>query len=335
MNMLGYTIKQMSYAYATLVMIDYKYVIGAISLSQSLMKSESKYDTICMVTPDIDTCYVELLKPHFTHVVHVPYINIQTKPFKSEKRKSIYQKWINKSYTKLNIMNLDNYDKVCWLDSDMVIINNIDHLFQLTTPIGVFSNHWFDHIEPKYNNRNFVSCNFYKKYNELDIIPHDLINKSLNNNGFVASGNLFIINPSRKELSEMLVAITADTSFGFNCASGGDEQALCYYQSVIKNRDWTCLKLGYNVIPWKLDESLGNAKPYILHFNMENKPWDINSHSWEDVNIWWAYANLNYNIKPLCSILNIKHKNINDDLCMCIIFKTKHVGNTIACPIHN
>ena len=46
-----------SCAYVTLVMINPMYTIGAITLAQSLKKTETKYDIVCMVTNDIyDEC---------------------------------------------------------------------------------------------------------------------------------------------------------------------------------------------------------------------------------------------------------------------------------------
>lgn len=317
-------------AYATLVMINHKYVIGAITLAQSLKKTNTIYDIICMVTPDIDIKYTQLLSKYFTHIYTIPYVEIVTKSFRSEKRKQVYGSWINKSYTKLSVMNLDNYDKICWLDSDMIIINNIDHLFQLQTPVGIFSNHWFDHIKPNSNNINPKSCNFYSDIKTNQEIPYKLIHTALNNNGFVASGNLMVLTPNKKEFKEMIDMLKSKHVFGFNCASGGDEQGICYYQSIIKKRNWTCLKHGYNVIPWKLRETLHKQKPYIIHFNMVPKPWDSNK--WIDTEIWWAYAYTIDDIHNICQILNITYDRIKHKECIfCSLLGVKNYHDILKC----
>ena len=180
------------HAYATLVMGDPKYIAGAIALSTSLKLTHISYDIICLITPDIFT-YSDLLREYFTSVIVVDYIKISTKPFKSHKRNNMYN-WINKSYTKFAIMELIQYEKVCFIDADSVVSNNIDHLFKLTTPVGVFSNHWFDTIRPteKFNTK---TCNYYIDVNPLDQITPNLVHQSLTKNGFAASGNLLILSP--------------------------------------------------------------------------------------------------------------------------------------------
>jgi alpha-N-acetylglucosamine transferase len=325
-------------AYVTLVMLNPKYTIGAITLAQSLKMTNTKFDIVCMVTPDIfeNVPIYNILLEHFTHIIKVDYVQFKTKPF-LDKRKDTYQ-WIDKSYTKLSVMLLDQYEKVCMLDSDMIITNNIDHLFELQTPIGVFSNHWFDHIKPlvtssdcnlKYkfnNNLKSKSCNYYWHIKPLDQISPTLIHKALTCNGFVASGNLLVLTPNKNEFKEMINILINKQPFGFNCSSGADEQSICYYQSIIKKRSWTCLMIGYNVVPWKLRETLMfHQKPFIIHFNMTPKPWEMNRGKYIDIEIWWAYANSILNIREICLNVMIEYDTkFQIDYCpFCIILKKK------------
>jgi hypothetical protein len=158
----------------------------------------------------------------------------------------------------------------------------------------------------------------------MDISPYELItpaiiHNALSNNGFVSSGNLIVLKPDKQEFDEMISVLYNLQPFGFNCSSGCDEQSICYYQSIIKKRNWTCLKQPYNVIPWKLKETLllsniqklkqstlinGSEelhyKPYVIHFNMTPKPWETNRNKWIDNEIWWAYAMSIPNIKQIC-----------------------------------
>jgi lipopolysaccharide biosynthesis glycosyltransferase len=313
------------FAYTTLVMLDYKYIIGAIVMAQSLKKTNTNCDIVCLATPDIyeNKMMTDILYQHFTHVLKVDYIQLKTKEFKSKKRKDTYGKWIDKSYTKLSAMLLDQYEKVCILDSDMIITNNIDHLFNLQSPIGVFSNHWFDNVIPRIVNTK--TCNFYKDILPLTYITPSVIHKALNQNGFVASGNIMVLTPSKDEFKEMVGILKRKQPFGFNCSSGADEQSICYYQSIIKKRNWTCLKQPYNVVPWKLTETLHpNQKPYVIHFNMTPKPWEMKRGSWDDIEIWWAYANIIPNIKEICLKLNLSQNNFNLGYCpYCNISKKK------------
>ena len=318
------------HAYATLVMGDPKYIAGAIALSTSLKLTHVSYDIICLITPDIFT-YSDLLREYFTSVIVVDYIKISTKPFKSHKRNNMYN-WINKSYTKFAIMELIQYEKVCFIDADSVVSNNIDHLFKLTTPVGVFSNHWFDTMRPteKFNTK---TCNYYIDVNPLDQITPNLVHQSLTKNGFAASGNLLILSPNKSELKEMLENATVLEPFGFNCSSGGDEQLICYYQSIIKKRNWTCLKQPYNVVPWKLKETLlTGQKPYIIHFNMTPKPWNTERLKWIDNEIWWEYVRCASKIDSVLKKLNIEYKDVKLPYCpFCyIINKNKPKKNIVS-----
>lgn len=327
------------YAYVTLVMIDPKYVIGAITLAQSLKKTNTKHDIICMVTPDITGTPFNILLDHFTYVITVNYVQIKTKLFKSEKRNNIYGNWIDNSYTKFSAMLLDKYEKVCLLDSDMIVTNNIDHLFSLPAPVGVFSNHWFDKVIPKKYSKK--SCNYYMNIHPVDknfkitnAITPELMYKALTQNGFVASGNIMVLESNKSEFEEMISIIKKIQPFGLNCSSGGDEQSICYYQSLIKKRNWTCLKHAYNVIPWKLNETLlPGQKPYVLHYNMTPKPWNNIRYNWLDNAIWWAVAKSIPNIKKICFKLCIPYINFKYTYCpYCNILSKKLNHDIFKCP---
>jgi lipopolysaccharide biosynthesis glycosyltransferase len=349
------TTKITQYAYVTLVMINPKYIIGAVTLAKSLKLSNTKNDIICMVTSDIYNSieYRKILLNHFNYVIEVNYLSFNTNPFKTKKHQNMY-KWIDKSYTKLTAMKLEQYEKVCLLDCDMVITNNIDHLFKLETPIGVFSNQYFDNIDPKHTNIDLQNFNCKKKiiinnleknhfYKNISIgktgdyyqnikpfkkISPDLIKKALYNNGFVVSGNIIIIKPSIAEFHEMKDIIYKLQPFGFNCSSGGDEQCISYYQSIIKSRSWTCLKQPYNVVPWKLKATLlKNQKPFIIHYNKIPKPWDINRNKWVDNEIWWNYFISIYEHKQICIDLKINFIDYKLDYCPYCYILNKQKNN--------
>jgi lipopolysaccharide biosynthesis glycosyltransferase len=329
------------YAYATLVMINPKYIIGAVTLAKSLKLSNTKNDIVCMVTSDIynNVKYQKILLNHFNYVIEVNYLSFNTNPFKTKKHQNMY-KWIDKSYTKLTAMLLEQYEKVCLLDSDMIITNNIDHLFKLETPIGVFSNQYFDNIDPlqNFNNKKntFIqkTGDYYQNIKPFEKISPVLIKKALYNNGFVVSGNIIIIKPSISEFHEMKDIIYKLQPFGFNCSSGADEQCISYYQSVIKSRSWTCLKQPYNVVPWKLKATLlKNQKPFIIHYNKTPKPWNTNRNKWIDNEIWWNYFISIYEHKQICIDLKIDFIDYTISYCpYCYILKSqKKNHNLLEC----
>ena len=49
-------------------------------------------------------------------------------------KKSHVEGWVNSGYTKLQIWNLVDYDKVVYIDADTLVLQNVDELFERPTP---------------------------------------------------------------------------------------------------------------------------------------------------------------------------------------------------------
>lgn len=65
-----------SYAWVVLVMKGDAYVPGALVTAESIKRTGSKYDVVCMVTPDVTKR--DKLAIIFNKVVEVPYISAET-----------------------------------------------------------------------------------------------------------------------------------------------------------------------------------------------------------------------------------------------------------------
>jgi hypothetical protein len=129
------------FAYVSLLMKGHSYIPGLIALGASLRASGTSYDFVCMVTPDIDK---SLVLPHVTHVVEVPYLSFKTKPMRTEKQRKMYGSWMSNSYTKWTALVLEQYIRILFLDLDVVVLENLDHLFERPAPAATFSNAWAD-----------------------------------------------------------------------------------------------------------------------------------------------------------------------------------------------
>jgi alpha-N-acetylglucosamine transferase len=110
------------YAWVTYVSND-KYLQGAIVLFKSL-HSESA-DFVLMMPQGFAP---EITIPDGMTVKWVKSLEKEGKLY----LRSNYKHAINK----IHIWTLDQYDKVCWLDTDMLVLKNIDHLFDIDIPIG-------------------------------------------------------------------------------------------------------------------------------------------------------------------------------------------------------
>lgn len=112
------------YSYITLLSTN-SYTTGVIALVKSLRKTNSKYTILCLITYDISSDNIQLLIDNL-----IPYqqIEIIQHPFADELPEN--QKYKAANYTKLRIFGLYEFKKIIFLDADMIVLQNIDHLFE-------------------------------------------------------------------------------------------------------------------------------------------------------------------------------------------------------------
>lgn len=103
------------------------YWMSAVILNESLKKTNSKYNLIVAVTEDIlDTEIIEILdKYHILYVV-IPVFKYSDITIESAKQKG-FDTVLNTA-SKICIFDLNYFDKLVYLDSDSVILDNIDDL---------------------------------------------------------------------------------------------------------------------------------------------------------------------------------------------------------------
>ncbi|XP_057784949.1 putative UDP-glucuronate:xylan alpha-glucuronosyltransferase 4 [Salvia miltiorrhiza] len=124
-------------AYVTILHTSEDYVCGAIVLAQSLVQTNTTKDLILLADDNISTESIEALraagwKTHRIERVRSPY-----------SRKDAYNEW---NYSKLRIWQLKLYDKLMFIDADLIVINNIDRFFvypQLSA-VGNYQKHLFN-----------------------------------------------------------------------------------------------------------------------------------------------------------------------------------------------
>ena len=105
----------MKYLYTTLVTSN-DYIAGAVALAYSHKKYNSKYPLIIMVTDNVTNLDL-LIESGFEFII-VPYrefINHHD-----------YYFTINKFYA----FNFVDYDRILFIDADMIILNNFDYLLE-------------------------------------------------------------------------------------------------------------------------------------------------------------------------------------------------------------
>lgn len=120
---------------------------GVILTGLGLRRQNTKYKLICLVTPDVSNDIKKIIKILYDEIIVIPYIS----PLKNAEIKIISSIFspndftdennyseMCKIFTKLNIFNSNilPYDKVCFIDSDLIPIKKFDELFNINTPAG-------------------------------------------------------------------------------------------------------------------------------------------------------------------------------------------------------
>eukprot|EP00438_Fugacium_kawagutii_P026788 Skav209674 [mRNA] locus=scaffold1603:30998:32344:- [translate_table: standard] len=110
-----------------------KYVQGALALGFSLEASGTTHDRVLLHTSDLPEESLQLLGQFWT-LKEVPYI-ISAGDLHVDSDKVRFRE----VFTKLHVFNPDAvpFDKVVFLDLDMIVLRNIDELFDLRTPAGM------------------------------------------------------------------------------------------------------------------------------------------------------------------------------------------------------
>lgn len=126
------------YAIATLVMGGNGYVPAAVALAKScrVYTEERDVELVCLVTDDVT--HTEQLYSIYDNVYTVDKITAGNMPsLGGHSAMKIYH-WISDAPTKWNIFALEMYDKVLFLDADMIVLQDIYPLFSLSTPAAMF-----------------------------------------------------------------------------------------------------------------------------------------------------------------------------------------------------
>ena len=233
------------YAYVTLLYGNNIYLSGALVLGYSLMKTNTPYDRIIMVTPDVSGDYKFYLKHMYTHVQEIEYIKVNPEIFLEESTR------FNNVFTKLECLSLTQYDKIIFLDLDMIIVKNLDHLFNLNAPAACLKKHYIP---------------YGKK------IPSSMICSDKNKLIGSINAGVMLLEPNLNELNDIkndISKITQPNKYKY------PEQD---YISLRYCNKWTSITFNYNFQfgltnrVKKCHYAIDNI--YVIHYSSSNKPWN-------------------------------------------------------------
>ncbi|CAJ1960874.1 unnamed protein product [Sphenostylis stenocarpa] len=107
-------------AYVSVLHSSEAYVCGAIALAQSILQANTTFDLLLLVDKSIAPQSITALKAAGWKIQRIKRI---LSPFAE---KDAYNQW---NYSKLRLWQLTSYDKIIFVDSDLLLFDNLDHLF--------------------------------------------------------------------------------------------------------------------------------------------------------------------------------------------------------------
>ncbi|GMH01599.1 hypothetical protein Nepgr_003438 [Nepenthes gracilis] len=112
-------------AFVTFLAGNGDYVKGVVGLAKGLRKTKSIYPLVVAILPDVPEEHREILRSQgcIVHEIEPVY------PPKNQTQFAMAYYVIN--YSKLRIWNFEEYSKMIYLDGDIQVFENIDHLFDM------------------------------------------------------------------------------------------------------------------------------------------------------------------------------------------------------------
>ncbi len=231
------------YAYVTVLYGNNIYLTGAIVVGYTLMKTNTALDRVILVTPDVSDEYKLYLADVFTHVIDIEYTKVSSEIFSEQNTR------FRDVFTKLESLGLTQYDKIILLDLDMIIAQNIDHLFKLSAPAACLKR-------------------FYVPYGKP--IPASMICQGKKLVGSINAG-LMLLKPDLEEWDLIKKDIVQDKQINKYKYPEQDYLSLRYCGK------WTSITFNYNFqfgltnrvkkCHYKIDDI------YVIHYSSSYKPW--------------------------------------------------------------
>ena len=213
-----------NYAITTLLFGGDGYLPGVLLLGSSIRKvipkEYKKYITLCcMVTNDVSLEARALISNIYDRVIEVEYLQIPPHLIKHNilRMRDVY----SKTFTKLRIYEMTDYDKVLFMDSDMLVLKkDIVSLFNLNTPAVIFmgkvGNTPQDRYFKEFKENGKLFKQFQNKYCQWNknmkgntqlhgnLIPYNNYENEKSSNGMNIETSVLLIKPSKYMMNEVI-----------------------------------------------------------------------------------------------------------------------------------
>ncbi len=239
-------------AYVTLLSTR-SYLDGVLVLNYSLKKVQSKYPLICLLSQGIEENVLMKLRQ-----AGIEYILLDSKVYDGvldtncKSSNWDFSSW-NYTFDKLYIWGLTQFEKIVFIDSDMVVFKNLDHLFERKDFTASLAGVLFP----------------------------------TNHNIRIMNSGLMVLTPS-KDIEKSLVELAGEVISNMHTKGlpVGDQDVInAYVPNWFENKE-LILDDGYNLYAHYLQYYMrheqysfkSDDKPiYVVHYVGSEKPWMINS----------------------------------------------------------
>ncbi len=234
------------------------YLDGVLILNENLKELHSKYPLLCLINDSISEKTIQTLE-----YFNISYQKIEQISYETEDEEHPHWRF---TFDKLNVFSLTKFEKIVVLDVDILILQNIDSLFEFPTPSMARDYPW---KPDKFSSGIMVVSPNQKDYNALKelVLKNDLQHQKI--------GDQDIINQHFKKIHELSRAYNVSRQVLTYKGKFYD-----YYQQKIINQylvhefvkemdDMVILHYAGQLKPFMLEEHFHDIYSYQYAFYME------------------------------------------------------------------
>lgn len=278
--------KTEKYAICMIIFKNQLYLVGACLSAWVHRKFISQYNLKIELIAIVDSYiynYKNELDKYFDNVICIDMIKIKLNPQYRVIDK--YSDWMSLSPSKWNILNLDQWDKILFVDTDILPIDEkFYHIFNFNTPAIMIKGN--NSIE----NTIADSKLFLPNASEILLEEYPKISTQLKNS---LDAGIILIKPNKKLFNEYLnfLSICEGTNgYISKYDSGVDETTLLLFFVFYKKIPVHIIPYSYVPIPWEKNPyNLNNVRG--INFLSMIKPWvKLPIIQFADENIWHIIA---------------------------------------------
>jgi alpha-N-acetylglucosamine transferase len=254
------------YAFTTLLMSGDAYLPGCLAVGAALRwHLGTRAALVCLVDDKVSAEAREVLGRVFDRVPVVERLRAHDSSFPRELLSDAYRD----TYTKLHLFDAElfPYERVCFIDADLLPVRCFDHLFTLRAPAAVIES-----VDPT---SQFAYVRHMHGVRHGEPVPPTILEPTSDDDvtGGINSG-LLVIAPDRARYTDMLARIRRPMS------EWGDHHRRLYERGIrygfpdqhflqVEFQDaWTAIDPRFNSMRTDIPHSFG------IHWTIGRKPWE-------------------------------------------------------------